>query len=60
MEQQIDQMSRQVRGIYNYQVGQKAALGVVLIVVGIAAGVVFFLAAIASTISGIFAGLRGF
>lgn len=51
-------VARQVRGLYNYQVGQKAPLGWLLIMIGIAAGGVFFLATLASTAQGIFEGLR--
>lgn len=51
-------LAQQVRGIYNYQVGHKAGLGMVILIIGIAAGVVFFLASLASMGHQIFEGLR--
>lgn len=56
--EQNGELARQVRGIYNYQVGQKAGLGMVILVMGIAAGVVFFLASLASMGHQILEGLR--
>lgn len=51
------QMAEEVRRIYNYQVGQKAAVGKLLLVIGLAAGAVFFLATFASAVRQIFVGL---
>lgn len=58
MEQDLNQMARHVRGVYNYQVGQKAGLGMVILVVGIAAGAMFLLASLGSMAHQIFEGLR--
>lgn len=52
------QTARQIRALYNYEVGQKAALGTVMLIIGIAAGAVYFLATAVSTAHHIFEGLR--
>jgi hypothetical protein len=56
--QNDEHIARHVRAIYNYQVGQKVGLGVVLLVAGIAAGAVFFVASMISMLQQILAGLH--
>ena len=51
-------MAQQVRGIYNYQVGQKSPVGWVILIVGIAGGAVYFLASTVTMMHRIFEGLR--
>jgi hypothetical protein len=51
------QLTRHVHALYNYNVGQQAGLGVVLLIVFLAAAFVFAAAELYSTFSDIAAGL---
>lgn len=59
LDPQLQRAARDVRRLYNYQIGQKGALGAVLIIVFVLAAAVFMLAEFAQMAAGIFAAAGG-
>lgn len=56
--EQNEKMARHVRAIYNYNVGQKAFGGKVLLIVGVTVGLIYFAATALTMTQQILAGLR--
>lgn len=55
---QEQQLRRHVRGIYNYQVGQRGVLGAFVLIVGVLAAFVYFAATTLTMVSRIADGVR--